>query len=747
MIIKSITKISLNPKYTELLKRYYPGGKQVAKIAEKQLSKKATAEASSMASSTPEVSKINNTTRASNKTPNNAVQEYRKNHANKNTTNEVSKNNISGQQKNPEFIRDNINNNNLNNTPISKESSLIIYNDNVISNNSNNYAQNYFRLFLKYLNDQHDIEKTYKGISAYVNNKIKHKEEIPEKVIEQFLSHVDSDSISYNEKENIMHILREYFKTVPPNIKIGENYLRLWKKGNYEYIPPAIVNKKEIDLPNKNNIAIKQKDSRTYEEKLQDALIERNKNISEMTKMLDKCANNPKDILNSEELKEWYKYLKKSGNVLAPSDEEHFIDKILKEIYIKNAPNMDDVLKNIKDPEKYLKDKSTLPSDMKEPLLDKLFTSEDYTSNIKKIKNALHLLNDDKKTLSIEDLQMLSLRSNAAVVDDEGTFKLTEDAYKAISENKIYLEIEDLDTYPNSESIMKKISIRDYVIVNNSTDLPGTIIDAAHISHKTLVIYDDSIGKNIYIRLGVLTSSKSDSTVSLDEYQRTNTDPEKQLKNQMFRAFQRFMVVDENEPLDLDIETTLLFYYLNTFGDSFSEILYDLFESKKDIWSKNPYQCSYQIDQEFLSKLVRIYFEKELQKLEQELHKFEQELDILKNDSNDNSIQLFEKTKLLNTSKQKYLEDKQHQQYISSLPKEFRLIHKINKIFESKVEFYNKRQKEKDIKQEKQKFMELQKKVLNKEKQQETQIFNAKKKKEDYLAAKKTAKNINKKDE
>lgn len=493
----------------------------------------------------------------------------------------------------------------------------------------------------------------------------------------------------------------------PEEIEINNKVLLL---GKTSALKQEDVLAKNNNTQNKINESLKNKQEKTESKMLVMSTL--------MNNLFLDFKNEPQKIILSPLLQIWFDYLNNRGSDLPLQPAEISINNELDLLWKTFAPSQKDVLAKIKNNFKTLKEHSTLEENLKQDCIKKCFTIDDYKNEIEYVKNALNFLKICG-LLSENDIKILTINSSAALIDDEGTFKLTPEAYSSFPENKNALGFTYTEKKPQIDYILTQIKEKNYVIVDEYKNKPGSVIDISYLGHKTLVILDDNTDKKIKIRIGLLTSTKDENTFLLDEYQQTNPDINKQDKKQYFRILSNFMVVDENEPLIVDMETTLFLHSVNSNDKDITEIFFKNYEDKKNIWSNNKYQLSYNANEEFIKKIAIIFFNNKLQMLEEGLKNLEEELKKL------TPQEKTEKLEALAQEKLKYMEEKKLQQYISLLPAQFQELYKTLTLFNLK--------KQKDDKQKKkQEFKKNLENVMDLKKNKENKIKTAKDKREDY---------------
>lgn len=557
--------------------------------------------------------------------------------------------------------------------------------------------------------------------------------------IKQILKNLsNTTNLQDDEQQELILTLRNYFVKYPPTVDNAQTFLSILEKSNVEFKPLALKNNTEKDIvvqeSQETTHVIKTKvtdKTISFSEKQQQFLQELNKVVDYMENLFKKYEKNPQEIFKDKDVDLWHNFVLNRGKILPMTPEEHVINNKFKQLYEQYVPKESDLFKQKKDIFKLFKEESTLPEILKTFDEEPCILPGDYELLIKKTQQALAILVDDKM-LSTTDLKIIALNSSAAVLDDEGTFKLTQEAYKSFTPNASSLNFEYLNHYPQIDLILDKIKRKDFFIAHERKSMDENfVIQPAHLSHKTLVVFDECLGKNILVQIGMLTSTKDDTTFKIDDRQQTNPDFQKQFKSQMFRVLGTFMVVDTDDQLTIDMEATLFFKSKNSNNEIISELLYNAYSARKDVWSNNPYQLSYNADNEFLSNISKIFLEQKLRILEEKLL----ELKLLAKSSPE---KYFEHISNLNIEKEKLLQEKNNQRYFSLLPEEFRKFIITFKIFEERQVIEEKKRVENNNKIKDAQTFSAFKKV----KEDETKFNNektAKEKKEEYLKAKKQA--------
>lgn len=480
--------------------------------------------------------------------------------------------------------------------------------------------------------------------------------------------------------KDIAILLRDYFKINHPTIELAEKFLKVWYKVNpdfqgiYDVPYERTITKKICEEKSLNNTFEKSRADKEKELQLKISEI-----IEKTHSIFSENKHDYKEIINTDLFKDWLDFLESRGSVLYLQPEELVIYEKFKELFKNLAPKEEVLLANRKDVKQLLRNESNLPLFLLEDVSKQCFSPNDFRIEIKRIQDSLELLEKNNQ-LSITDLKLLALNSSVAIIDEENTFKLTQEAYKSLKNYAEILNFKYTNQKPQIEYILSKIENNDFFIANTVENVPGTIMNVSHLSHKTLIVYDDILNKHIYIRIGFLTSAKDGTSIMLDKYQKTNTDYYKQKKEQRFRICSNFIIVDDNEPLTIDLETTLFFHGKNSEGKFINKILMEAYNLKKDIWSNNFYQKSYNIDAEFLHKITIIFFHKKLEFYE----KKKEELIAKLKECAKNEEEYIETLENLEKMKNDFLEEKRKRQYYSLLPEEFKQLYNIIKIFELK---------------------------------------------------------------
>lgn len=558
----------------------------------------------------------------------------------------------------------------------------------------------------------------------FIRKKIENNEKISDDQLIQILIKLkEIENLNIIQK-GIIYELKTYFKDNHPTMNYAKLFLEIWHKNNCEF--NALNFQKKITSSNENTTNDQKKDNKkSLTHKKEEKEIEILTIVTKMKEFFLKVDEEPENLKSSiilMLLKDWIIYLKNRSNMLPLTEDEIEINNKLKILYEKHGPKQEDVLGKIKDNLKILKEKSTLIEELKRDPIEKCFIPEDYIQEITRINNILSFL-EINTSLSKEDIKLLTINSSAAIIDAEGTFKLTQEAYNSFAANKDFLGFEYMDVKPNVFYILTQIKNKNYEIIDEYKNKTGSLIDIAYLGHKSMVVTYNSSGKNLKIRTGLLTSTKDENTFLLDEYQQTNPDNNKQNKNQYFRILSHFIVVDEKEPLVVDLETTLLLHSNNNNNEDITEILVKFYEDKQNIWSNNNYQLSYNANEEFLHKIAIIFYKKQLLLLQDGLQNLEEELNKL------SFKEASKKFEILTQEKLKYMEDKKFQQYISLLPLQYQELYKALNFFKLKKQKEDIRKEKQKLKKKKEDAMSLKK--TNKE--NETNLKTAKDKKDDYV--------------
>jgi hypothetical protein len=559
---------------------------------------------------------------------------------------------------------------------------------------------------------------------------------ISETLINKFLLKLKTKETLDLHETTLLKSLRKYYADNPTlTIENAFLMLSLWHKAALEFTPYVFVSKESpVEKPLENIILEKDPEEKVSFEVLKIQAYNRMFNITEKMKPL--LTEKPEVILKSPLLVEWADYMTTRSSILELQQEEIIINNVLKKVYEANIPQLDVLLQNKKDNKKFLKETSTIPEYLKEDFkeIDQCFLPEDFRGAIQKIKECLELLENNNNVSTI-DIKLLAINSTAAVIDDEGTFKLTQEAYQSFHNLSQDLDLKYSQMKPQDKFILDKIKNKEFVILAEKKHLEiNALVNSAFLSHKTLVVFDDANDHAILVRLGYLTSTLDNTTILLDEHQKTNPDPLKQSKNQCYRIFSHFILLNkEEESLVVDLETTLLLHNLNSSGDLINQILYNAYDNTKERWANNTYQFPYIINEQFLRKLAIAFYKKNLKLFQEEEEKLLTRLTPL------NFKELHDELLDLENKKQKYLQEKRSNQFESLLPKEFQVIKAVNKVFEKIQE----KQEEKKNKKEAKKIYNI--KLKEKKQQQEEEEKNkpqtAKQKREKYQRAK--AKELN----
>jgi len=463
-----------------------------------------------------------------------------------------------------------------------------------------------------------DLQK-YLEILDDIKVKFLIKTKFSEENLRNILTELQKIEVYSERKQEILYNLQIYLKRNPPTIENAQLFLNLWRKNKCEFTALDFKQKsKEVEVSeNKNNN--KDDKNKSLEDK-QKIIMEKIDIMSEKMKQdIIKFEKDPTKTKLSDIIQYWSDYLKNRNKALSLQEKEIEIHNKLKTLWDISVPKQQDVLAKLKDNLKILKENSTLPPRITIDIVD-CFNITDYNKEIKRITNIIELL-QTKSLISFSDIKLLTINSSAAIIDAEGTFKLTQETYKSFNENKDSLEFSYTKDKPDMNYILTQIKEKNYFIIKEYKNKPGSLIDIAYLGHKTLVINDTNTGKKI--RIGLLTSTDDKNTFLLDNYQQTNPHINKQEKKQYYRILSNFIIVDENEPLLIDMETTLLLQSKNSDNNDITGILQTNYENKKNIWSDNEYQISYNADKKFLRKIAIIFYKKQLEMLEEHLQSLE----------------------------------------------------------------------------------------------------------------------------
>lgn len=602
-----------------------------------------------------------------------------------------------------------------------------------VKNTVHNLKENIFSFISQ--NTEPDIND-YLKVSTFIQSHIDKKEIISSSFLNKWLNHLNDpntkDIINSKNSENFensLNLLRQYYVVHKPPLEDIKLFLEIWKANEFKFKSLYEIKPTEkIVTISKGESATKPLEKLSHEEKIKDFLKKRDPIVNKMIAFFENHYDNAIQIQKAPELLEWCEYLENRGGVLPLDQQEIEINNKLKFLFEKYSPSEKDLLDSRNDELQLWKKETNLPIHLQEEIADKCYLPEDYESEIKKMKNMIKYL-EECKDLSENALKILSINSLATTLDEEGNFKITQQGYLNISANSEYLGLKYLDSHPQFENIMQKIKDKQFFIANDIAQKNNTIVATAHLAHKTLVIEDANLGQNIYIRIGIVTSAKDDKTFCIDDNQITNPDPVKQNKAQMFRIPSHFIIVDKNEPLNIDLEMTLWFYSQNNRNENIIDILYREFESLKEIWSNKPYLFSYEGNSEFIRKLSLIFFKERLQQYTKEFEELQQKLVFLNKEERDEAIET------MKAKKNNYLQEKKDNQYYSRLPIEFQILLKSIKLFETKLEKDKRKIKKQELKAEKARILTINK-IKQQENNQDTGIKKAKQKKEDYLKIK-----------
>lgn len=568
-----------------------------------------------------------------------------------------------------------------------------------------------------------------KDLMFFINGRISTERVISQEYLSKILQHLNRNNLPAEQQEQLMLLLRRYFEINLPTLENARMFLEIWDKGNYKFRPLRYNPVKEniIKKEENNPDTMISTDNIVYIDKKEEVL-NKIKTVCNMMKLLFiEYKDDPEKIIYSKNLALWINHIETRGSVIPLQPEEISIYDKLEELKKKYIPKEEELLKSEIDRLKVLKDNSSLPVHLQKEALDKCYLPEDYDLEIKNIKEIVKILHNNN--ISQNDLKLLSINSSATTIDQEGVFKIAQEAYKSFTKHANALGFKYLNNYPEVEHIISQIRDKKFVIVNNIPPAPGSIVSVAHLSHKTLIVPDEKVGRNVLVRTGLPTSTKDGITIQIDTCQITNIDIDKQNKDQMFRIPSTFIVVDENEPILIDLEMTLSFRGENSKGESIIEKLVAEYDSKKDIWSANPYQLTYTADHEFIRKLSLIFLEKKLLTLEKDAQKLNDKLDTLSRKEYDEEISR------LRIAKEKEKQEKETQRYFSLLPEEFQNLERSLRLFKVRIKKDQNQQKGKEHKKQLE-DSHAEFKAAKREEQGTSTIKTAKQRKEEYLKMK-----------
>nr|NP_062849.1 hypothetical protein PhpooMp04 [Physarum polycephalum]BAB08083.1 unnamed protein product [Physarum polycephalum] len=562
-----------------------------------------------------------------------------------------------------------------------------------------------------------------------------------EKIIKDLKIAIQEKSLNKEQVKSIIDDIRKNYVTKGVSIENANELLTLWKSYDFQYEPLKQICKIKKDIiinKEQEKIVIDSKSS--YEEKLKNLEEKMSIALKNINNFLEKNKDYTKEFLEAKELQEWYDYFQNRGALKKLSKQEKEVYDKLLEIKNKYLPSEKDFQEKNSSYLTPLKKNSALPINLQNEKSAKCYLPKDYVMEITNIERALEILNKSQ-TLSINDLKLLSINSSAVTIDTEGVIKISQEAYQSFTKYKDSLGFKYLLEYPKTEEILLRIKERNFFIAKNMDSNPNGIIALAHLSHNTLIIPNQT-EKNLYVRVGLVTSTKSDSNIKIDSYQVTNEDSNKQNKDQMFRIFPTFLIVDEKiEPLIVNLEMTLYFYGKNTDNKSIvEEIIFTQYDLTKNIWSENYYQYPFNVDQEFLRQLSIIFYSNKLQELQQDYKELQDKLYSLLIKSHEDYNKEIDR---LNELKTNYLKDRKYKQYFNSLTDEEQKLVSHIKIFQDKIKDDNIQNEKKQKKELINQLLEKNKK--GKDKEEGTEILTAKQKKEKYLKDKQNINNIDEK--
>lgn len=511
-----------------------------------------------------------------------------------------------------------------------------------------------------------------------------------------------------------------------------------FNKESFNSVKPKIVvyrpTHEELEEHKKN---LKSKDGRTRAEKEKEAQVILDESINMINLILEHYKNNPEQILSSEEIIKWYHIMEKRENIIPLEQIEIDFYNLLKPLSEKYVPKKEEILKDQKDNFKDLKENSKIPLHLQNVLLKPNILPEDIEFNINAIQEAIELLK--KNDLSINDTKLLSRNADTLTIDNEGTLKFTQEAYKGFPQNKEKLGFTYSTDKPEYNTIIDAIKNNNFKIANAISPPADSIVALAHTSHKTIIVEIKVEGQIQLVRIGMATSTKSSDTFFIDNNQVNNPDPVKRDKEQRGLIFSTFIIVspEEAQNLTYDLEMTTYFKGRNSDGEYIVQKICDELIAKKESWTNNQYQHTYTATQEFVKTVAIISYEEDLRCLEQQLLHLNNELSSLSLE--EQAIKLHE----LETQKNKIIEDKEKQRQFNQLPEHLQQLYKIEKLIEQQKQKELERKKKIEQDQEKNRRMEEQKEKLKQKEEEHEKIHgkSAKKKREEHMAKKQTENN------
>jgi hypothetical protein len=314
---------------------------------------------------------------------------------------------------------------------------------------------------------------------------------ISENLINNFLQKLKTKNTLDLHETTLLKSLRKYYADNPTlTIENAFLMLNLWHKAALEFTPYAFLpQKSSVEKPLE-----KHNEEKVSFEVLKIQAYNRMFNITE--KMNTLLTEEPEVILKSPLLVEWADYMTIRSSSLELQKEETIINNALKKLYEVTVPQLEFLLQNKKDNKKFLKETSTIPQNLKEDFIDitQCYLPKDFAVAIQKIKECLKIL-ENNNSISTEDIKLLTINSTAAVIDDEGTFKLTQEAYQSFHNLSKNLGLKYSEMKPQDKLILDKIKNKDFVILAEIKNLKNNaIVNSAYLSHKTLVIFDETLG-------------------------------------------------------------------------------------------------------------------------------------------------------------------------------------------------------------------------------------------------------------
>lgn len=571
---------------------------------------------------------------------------------------------------------------------------------------------------LKYYNCTVPDLQIGEHLEIFIDFKIKFNAQISKEYLISLLTYLrdgaQNQTIAFDDLNKYLIKLRDYFEKNHPSIQESKIFLEIWDNNNFTFEPLYIVLAKNkatqhqanVDVKSETNVVTESKlksetnitqekpdKEKTYYEKLVEFQIRMQINIYKMKLLLITQKDNPSEILNSPDTKQWYQYMATRGSLLPLQEEEIAISQKLIEIGTNSMPSLESLLREREDKLKEYRKNSALPSYLIDNVLGKCYFPEDYLLMQQQVNEMLIILHN-VKNLSVNDLKLLSRNSGATVLDEEDTWKISQKGYESFGDNPNGLGFKYLNSYPQYEHIMSKIKNKDFLILEAIPPTESTLISVAHQSHKTLIVFDDHLKQNIYVRIGLITSTK-ENNIMIDKNQVTNPDIDKRAKAQMFRILSKFIVVADDEVKKIDLEMTLFMRSTPNNKESIIANLLKEYETKQNIWSNNPYQLPYEANFEFIRQLTISFLETKLQQLIHDWQKLENEFKILQAKGQE---AVNNKTKSLNKDRAKYLQEKKETQYFSLLPSEYQDIKRFERLLKTKMKIDSKRQQKQDKK-------------------------------------------------